>query len=605
MPKSSLEALKWLLIIAGEQKRRLITSMVLAVFQVIFSLVPFIVIYHFLVLVIENKTITPSSFWWLALIAAMAVLMKFSCSIMSLFLSHKAAFQLLFDLRHLVVANLGDMPLKQFNKKSSSVMQKIVGEDIQRIEVFIAHHLPDMAAALISPVVVVFSLLFLDWRLALAALVPLPLALIVQHYMFKGFGSRVQKFYGVVARLHVSLVGFINAISVVKAFNLTVDKQSQLKQVVDEHNDVVNGWTENGATTRVLFQIVIDSGFLFVAALGLYLLSVDLMSLPTLIIFMLLGIGLMEPMQNLVMFGGLLTEILEGVNRIRQFSEAKVAEADDAESLSFKDKSVEFVEVGFSHSDDDKKALENVSFKANTGTITAIVGPSGAGKSTLIQLIPRLLDATQGNIYIGGNDITQIPRSQLMSEVSFVFQDTFILNDTVFENIRMGDISVTQEQVLEAAKKAQVDGFISQLADGYDTLLGLNGHKLSGGESQRIAIARAIIKDSPILVLDEATAFSDAENESLIQSALNSLICNKTVIVVTHQLLNITEVDQIVVMDKGTVIDIGTHQSLLETCEIYGYLWEITNESDGWQLGHKVGNEQVRDEENREDISYV
>lgn len=165
MPKSSLEALKWLLIIAGNQKKRLITSMVLAVSQVIFSLVPFVVIYHFLVAVVANESITVMSFWWLALIAVVAVLMKFSCLIMSLFLSHKAAFQLLFDLRRLVVANLGDMPLKHFNKKSSSVMQKIVGEDIQRIEVFIAHHLPDMAAAIISPVVVVFSLLFLDWSL--------------------------------------------------------------------------------------------------------------------------------------------------------------------------------------------------------------------------------------------------------------------------------------------------------------------------------------------------------------------------------------------------------------------------------------------------------
>lgn len=603
MPKSSLEALKWLLIIAGNQKKRLITSMVLAVSQVIFSLVPFVVIYHFLVVVVANESITVMSFWWLALVAVVAVLMKFSCLIMSLFLSHKAAFQLLFDLRRLVVANLGDMPLKHFNKKSSSVMQKIVGEDIQRIEVFIAHHLPDMAAAIISPVVVVFSLLFLDWRLALAALVPLPLALIVQRFMFKGFSSRVQKFYAVMARMHVSLVGFVSAISVVKAFNLTVDKQSQLQQVVDEHNDVVNDWTEKGATTSVLFQIVIDSGFLFVAALGLYLLSVDLVTLPTLIIFMLLGIGLMEPMQNLVMFGGLLTEILEGVNRIRQFSEAEKLEEAQTEPLDFKDKSVEFVQVGFSHSDSEKNTLENVSFKAKSGTITALVGPSGAGKSTLIQLIPRLLDATQGDIYIGGININNIPFNQLMEEVSFVFQDTFILNDTVFENIRMGDQSVTKQQVIDAAKKAQADGFINELANGYDTSLGLNGHKLSGGESQRIAIARAILKDSPILVLDEATAFSDAENESLIQRALNTLIYNKTVIVVTHQLLNITEVDQIIVMDKGTIIATGTHQDLQKTCELYNHLWDITQASTRWQLGHNT--DASKEINNREGVSYV
>jgi len=602
MPQGSLEALKWLFIIAGQQKNKLILSVCFAVFQVIFSLMPFVIIYYFLTMVLTQQTIDSTSFWWLALAAVAVVMAKFICHTTSSLLSHKAAFQLLFDLRSLVIENLGRMPLKKINQQSNAAMQKVVGEDIQKIEVFIAHHLPDMAAAILSPIIVICALFLVDWRLALAALIPLPLALLVQHFMFKGFSSRVQNFYAVMARMHVSLVGFVNAISVVKAFNLTTNKQTELKNVIDEHHEVVKDWTKNGADTRVLFQIVIDSGFLFVAALGLYLLSAELITLPTLIIFMLLGIGLMEPMQNLTMFGGLLTEILEGVHRIRQFSEFKQEDPVKTESVALQDNSIEFLQVGFRHPDSEQNTLEDISFKAEAGKITAIAGPSGAGKSTLIQLIPALLEASKGEIRLGGVDLREIPLNQLMQQISFVFQDTFLLTGTVFENIAMGDTSISEQAIIEAARKAQADSFIRQLPQGYDTPLGLNGHKLSGGESQRIAIARAIVKDSPVLVLDEATAFSDAENEHLIQQALNALIRNKTLITVTHRLQNLTQVDQIVVMDEGRIVNKGTHTQLLENCELYRHLWDISQTSEHWQLSQKNHHTEQTD---KEVLSYV
>ncbi|KXI24600.1 ABC transporter ATP-binding protein [Photobacterium sanguinicancri] len=581
----------WLMELVVNQRRKLCLSMLLAVAYSLLTIVPYMIIYQLVDGFITDTITNSDTVWQLVLLTGAVLLAKMGLQLASGLLSHKAAFQLLFELRQHVVDSVGRLSLGESNKQASASMKKIISDDVDRIETFVAHHLPDMAAAIVSPIVAALLLIYIDWRLAILVLLPLPIALSLQALMFKGFNLRVEEYHRVVSNLHISVVDFVASIPVVKAFNMTVDSHQKYRSAVDVHHKLVTRWLVDTKTPASLFKLSLDLGFLFLLPVGVWLYSQGDVTLSTLFIFMLLGVGLMEPLYNLIQFGGMFSEMLKGVEKIKIFCQIKPqSEGDQYQVISHTN--ICFNHVSFQHDNSSRKTLDDVSLSVNQGEITAIVGPSGAGKTTVAQLIPRFFEYQSGDISIGGKEITCYSLDQLMSLVSFVFQDVYIFEQSIKENIRMGNEALSDEDIINAAKAACAHDFILELPDGYETKIGQGS--LSGGQAQRIAVARAVAKDAPILILDEATAYADARNEVRIQQAISSLMQGRTVLVIAHRLNTLTHVDKIVVMESGRVVSEGTHTELLKDCTLYQSMWQAHQETKVWRLGQSVKGSEIK-----------
>ncbi|AJJ58534.1 ABC transporter ATP-binding protein [Yersinia pseudotuberculosis] len=574
-------AFRWLIQLLSTQHKRLALSMILAVGYSLLSLVPYVLIYQLIANFLYHPSTATSQLWWLVGMAVLALAGKAILQLASGLLSHQAAFQLLFELRRQVIERVGRLPLSASHQHTTAKLKKIISDDIGRIETFVAHHLPDMAAAIVTPIAAAILLFFFDWRLALVALIPLPIACLLQCWMFQGFNQRITVYYHVVADLHTSIVDFVKSMPLVKAFNMTVNSHQRYINAVNAHNQLVREWLTETRTATALFKLSLDLGLLCIMPVGIMLFSQGEVTLAVIFMFMLLGIGLMEPLYNLLRFGNLFSALLKGVENIREFAHAK-PQREGQTPLPIKHYDICFNQVSFRHPDAKENTLEQLSFVAKQGEITALVGPSGAGKSTAAQLIPRLYEHQGGDICIGDIPIEMLPLEQLMSLTAFVFQDTFIFNDTVMNNIRMGNDSLTEAEIINAAKAACADDFIEQLPERYQTVIG--PETLSGGQAQRIAIARAIAKNAPIVLLDEATAYADARNEVRIQQALSDLIKDKTVIVIAHRLNTLIHVNHIIVMAEGRKVAEGTHQTLLATHSLYQNMWAAHQAAKIWHF---------------------
>jgi ATP-binding cassette subfamily B protein len=471
-----------------------------------------------------------------------------------------------------------------FSRHTTGAIKKILGEDVERVELFIAHHIPDLAAAIVLPVMTLIYLFILDWRLALAAMIPLPIAFGAQRVAFGGSrrAETMKEWHDSMEAMNGTIVEYVRGMPVIKVFNQTVYSFRRFKESVYSYRDWMVSVSKKMTPPWAAFTVIVGSGLVFILPVGVWLYVRGGLDLSVLLLFMILGAGYMAPLVKLAMFSSQLTQINEGVTRIEAiFDEPETPEPDVPEIP--RSYSIELGDVCFSY--EEKEVLHDVSFRAEEGTVTALVGPSGAGKTTIAQLLLRFWDVDSGEILIGGVNVKNIPVEELMNIVSFVFQDVFIFHDTVFENIRMGMDGVTRDQVEAAAKAAQAHGFIEGLPQGYDTLIGEGGTvHLSGGEAERISIARAILKNAPIIVLDEATAFADPENEARIQDAFSELMEGKTVVVIAHRLSSITDADQIIVLDEGRVAGVGSHGLLLDAGGLYQSMWEAHTAARGWEL---------------------
>ncbi|MBK0002898.1 ABC transporter ATP-binding protein [Erwinia sp. S38] len=555
--------------------------MSLAVCYSLLALVPYVLVWRLVDGMLNDRGLTAGQVWQWVGLAALALALKIALQLTSGLLSHQAAFRLLFDLRRRVIERVGRLPLSVCHQHTSARLKKIISDDIGRIETFVAHHLPDMAAAIVTPPAAALLLFFFDWRLALVALIPLPVAILMQCWIFRGFSGRIGDYHRVVADLHTSITDFVKSMPLVKTFNMTVDSHRRYARAVDEHYQLVSGWLRDTRTPMALFKISIDIGLLCLMPVGIWLFAQGEVTLATLFMFLLLGVGLMEPLFNLLQFAGMFSELLKGVENIRDFATMPVQQ-EGGQWATLKHYDIRFEQVGFTHGNSQKATLENLSFTARQHQITAIVGPSGAGKTTAAQLIPRLYEYQRGEVLIGDVPITAMPLEQLMSLVSVVFQDVFIFEETVENNIRMRNTALSESQIRAAARAACADDFIRALPQGYDTPI--RPGMLSGGQAQRLAIARAIARNAPILILDEATAFSDARNEALIQQALSALMQGKTVLVIAHRLNTLTEVDKIVVMSQGANVAEGPHAELLAACPLYLHMWQAHQQAREWHL---------------------
>jgi ATP-binding cassette subfamily B protein IrtA len=576
------EGIRRLLQIAGQKRGWLTASATLAVISEIFGLIPFVVIYWVAVDLLSPPIDEPYV-WGLATLAVAALVLRGIAMYVSSMLSHISAFNILYGLRTNLAKHLGMLPMGYFTDRSTGSIKKVLGEDVERIELFIAHHIPDLVSAIALPVLIAAVLFFVDWRLALAAIAPIPLAFIALHKATSGpvLEKEMRVYHDALERMHSTIVEYVRGMPVIKVFNQTVFSFKRFKESVDDYRDCTTGWSKRFNWSWTRFNVLLGSSLVFIVPVGIWLYSMGQVTMPVLILFLILGVGIVRPIYKIVFIFSNLVLIKEGVRRIDAvLQEPPLAEPDEPKAPQ--DCSVEFRDVSFSYGEGE--ALRDVSFVATKGTVTALVGPSGAGKTTVAQLIPRLWDVQKGQILIGGVDVRDIPTNELMDKVSFVFQDAFIFSDTVLENIRMGKEGVTEADVIEAAKAAQVHDVIASMPQGYRTVIGEGGLHLSGGEKQRISIARAILKDAPIILLDEATAFADPENECRIQNALSTLIRNKTAIVIAHRLSTVVDSDQILVMDGGEIVGRGKHRELLGSQELYRRMWNAHIAARSWNI---------------------
>ena len=579
--------------IAGTKRRLLIGAMLLAVITAIVQFVPIIAVYNILIELAEHAldpSLIDKAYIWLWSYIALGAFFAFGVlTFASLMLSHIAAFNILYEIRMQLVQKMVRLPLGFFSRRASGELKKIMSDDVERIELFIAHHIPDIVTALLFPLILVSYMFAVDWRLAIVVLAVLAMAFYVMGRMYTGKKIREvsKRYVETLGRMNASIVEYIRGIQVVKTFTESTNAYRKLNDDIKEYRKFANEVNVQYQPTYVGFLTILSSALLFIIPVAVWLLvgSASYATfVPVLLMFLFFGVAVFFPVLKLLWIGSFLNQNNMGVQKIDDILYMDEIEEPDIPRHP-KDASVEFRNVSFAY--DTTPILKAISFISHPGTITALVGPSGAGKSTVAMLAARFWDVQSGEILIGGVPVKEIPTSVLMDNVAFVFQDNMLFFDTIEENIRMGNKTATFEEVARAACAAQCNEFIESLPNGYQTLVDEAGIYLSEGQAQRKALALAKLKDSPIILLDEATAFADPENEGKILAAFSHLIKGKTVLVIAHRLSTITNADRILYVDKGVIAEQGTHEQLLALKGEYARMWETYNRAKRWTIGGK------------------
>mgnify|MGYP001356755016 CR=1 FL=1 len=578
--------------LAMTKKPLVIASVILSSLAAVASFIPYIAIYFIIrqiLAVYPNLSALGQtslfSYGWMALGGVAANILLYFVALMC---SHLAAFGTLYELKLAFANHITEIPLGYHLTIGSGRMRKIMDENIESSEKFIAHQFPDFVASLVAPLALVILLLAIDWRYGIVSLFGIILAFVVQFLGFNGSAKEKMHHYQTAQEdMNNASVEYVRGMPEIKAFNQTADSFRRLSKSITDYTSFVLEYAMGWQNCMPGFTTIIHNIYLLLIPVGIFIGmgAEDYRTYSLTFIFYLVLAPAISGVLNKIMYiSESFTQIDGNVERMEEVLSIPVLQNQDVGARE-QGHSIEFDHISFSYDTGTSvKALNDVSFIARQGEVTAIVGPSGGGKSTIANLISRFWDVTEGCIRIGGVDIRKIPQAELMRQVSFVFQDTFLFKQSILDNIRMGNPTASEAQVIEAAKAAQCHDFIEKLPDGYHTMIGASGIRLSGGERQRIAIARAIIKDAPIIVLDEATAFSDPENEYLIQKAFEKLIQNKTVIMIAHRLSTIRNADQILVLSDGVLRGCGKHDELLQTAPLYKTMWEKEKSIKSWKL---------------------
>jgi len=504
--------------------------------------------------------------------------------------SHYAAFRLETLLRTRLAEHVARLPLGEVQRLGPSALAKVVQDDVKALHVFVADSTPLYARAYVAPVATLLALLLLDWRLALGALAVLVFGVAVMSLAMRGRGEMSRRYHAAREQVGAAVVEFVQAMPVVRSFDTGRSTFGRYERALAAYLAMLTDWYRAAGFSARFALAVLGPlpTLLALFALGLWLWP-DL-SFERWLALLLLGTGMAEALMPLMSLMHLVDKARLSVDRIHQVL-ALAPLPLPATGRVAQDASVEFDGVSFAYDTASAAALEAVSFRVAPGSVTALVGPSGAGKTTVARLIPRFWDVQRGAVRVGGVDVREMTPQALMAQVAFVFQDAFLFAGSVADNIRLGRPEATPDQVQAAARAAQAHEFVAALPQGYDTPVGERGVFLSGGQRQRLTIARAILQDRPILVLDEATAFADPENEAAIVQALSALMRGRTVIMVAHRLATIRDADQILVFDRGRVVEAGRHDELLPRAGLYARLWQHHERAQHWALraGHQAG----------------
>lgn len=504
--------------------------------------------------------------------AMMGYLLRTCLYNLALSMSHKATFAILKGIRERILEKLPKLPLGTMIDTSSGRMKQIIVDQVESMETPLAHLLPEMTSNILAPVCILIYLFVLDWRMALLSMVSIPVGMLFMMPAMKSYGAQYEGSVKTTQAMNSTIVEYIGGIEVIKAFNQGKSSYAKFSGRVMANASYFYHWMKSCQLPLALSKNVSATTLITVLSAGWLMYSSGSLSMENYITAVILSLGIAGPLLAAMNFVDSLARVGTIVGSVDEILKGEEQQhGNKAVKLDSTGISVENVSFGY-HA--EKEILHNVSLQIPAGTVTAFVGPSGSGKSTIAKLIAGFWDVKNGRITMGGHDLKEIPLNQLYEQTAFVSHDNYLFDETIRENIRMGRLSATDAEVEAVAKAAGCDDFIRSLEKGYDTRVGSGGAHLSGGERQRIAIARAILKDAPVVILDEATAYIDPENEAVIQKAVAQLIKGKTVLVIAHRLSTITDADKIVLVNDGKIEAAGTHGELLKDCPLYNFMWQ-------------------------------
>lgn len=575
--------LKRLMYYAGRRKYLIYLSWVLSALSALVALVPFICIWRIIRDVLSGNMESITRYGWLAVLFAVVSALVY---IAGLLCSHMSAFRIAANLRKTLMRHITTLPLGEAEKFGSGKLRKIVQDSSEATETYLAHRLPDKAGAIATPIGLIALLLIFDWRLGLLSLVPVVLGFLIMAKMTgKDMEEKLKEYNNALSDMSNEAVEYVRGIPVVKTFGQTVFSFKRFKAAIDNYEKWVIAYTKALRLPMMCYTTAINAVFAFLIA-GAVILTrggVTRELLLNLIFYIIITPIISVTLTKLMFMSEDEMTVNDAISRIDSVLNIEpLSETQDGKIPS--DNSVTLENVTYSY-DGEKNALDGVSLTINAGQTVALVGPSGGGKTTLANIVSRFFDPQEGSVKIGGADIREIPKELLMNTVSFVFQSSRLVKDTVLENVRLSNPQATREEAINALNAAQCADIIEKLPNGIDTVIGADGVYLSGGEQQRIAIARAILKNAPIIILDEATAFADPDNEQKVQAALSKLSEGKTVIMIAHRLSTVANADCIYVLADGKIAESGTRDELIEKNGIFTKMWNDYNKSVEWKIG--------------------
>ena len=575
-----LSASSWLMELSKGRRGEYVFSIIVALVGVACSLIPYFIIIKIITALVNGTAELSGCLTLCAWMAAFWIL-RYVLHSVSTSLSHHATFHVLANTRIRLLDKLASLPLGTVLGRSSGSYKNIIVERVDSIETTLAHLLPEMTANIVGALAVLVLLFIEDWRMGLSMLIVVPLGIICFMSMFRGYNEKFQRTVTATKALNDTAVEYISGIEVIKAFGQSKTSYAKFVSAAKEGADCFIDWMRGSLFGQVAGMVIFPSTLLGILPVGCLLYMHGTLSAETFLAVIVLSFGVMQPLITAFSYTDDIVQVKTIVGEVAQvLSGEDMQRPEKAEKLPA-DNAIELKNVRFAYH--DKEVLHGINLHIDPGTVNALVGPSGSGKSTIARLIASLWDVKDGTIELGGVDIRTLPLAECTKRIAYVSQDNYLFDLSVMDNIRMGKKGASDEEVINAAKKCGCHEFIMSLENGYQTVCGVSGGHLSGGERQRISIARAMLKDAPIVILDEATSYTDPENEAVIQSALAHLVRGKTLLVIAHRLSTIADADQIIVVNHGNIEATGTQAELLASCPLYKAMWEahISVKDDG------------------------